>query len=397
MPRRRIPSYRHYKPKDLGLVVLNGRYHYLGKYGTPESLAEYHRLVQEWLVCQQTQPPRDGQPPDLTVNALILAFLKHANQHYRHPDGSSTGEFDNLRDALRPLRQLYGHTVAKDFGPLALRAVQQEMIRAGLCRTVINDRVKRIRRAFRWGVSVELVPAAVIQALETVPALKRGRCAARESEGVKPVHWGLVEATLPFLPRPVAAMVQVMRYSNCRAQDVVLMRGCDLRMDGEVWTFRPVRHKNQWREQTSESHSRVIYLGPRCQEVLRPFLTADPRAYLFSPVAARAQYQARRAALRKTTPTPSELRRRRKPNPRRAPRERYDVNSFQQSVRKACQRAGLPVWTVLQVRHTRGTEVRESFGVEGAQATLGHARVETTQIYAEKNQQLARQIAREIG
>ena len=34
MPRRRIPKYRHYKPKDLGLVVIDGRQHYLGRYGT---------------------------------------------------------------------------------------------------------------------------------------------------------------------------------------------------------------------------------------------------------------------------------------------------------------------------------------------------------------------------
>jgi hypothetical protein len=49
------------------------------------------------------------------------------------------------------------------------------------------------------------------------------------------------------------------------------------------------------------------------------------------------------------------------------------------------------------VRHSRATEVREQYGVEGAQASLGNARVETAQIYAEKNQQLARKIAKEMG
>jgi hypothetical protein len=128
--RRRIPSYRHYKPKNLGLVVLDGKCYYLGKYGTQESLAEYNRLIQEWLVRQHTLPSVNGKPPDLTISALILAFWKHAEQHYRHPDGTSTRELDNLRDALRPLRKLYGHTPAKEFGPLGLRAVQEEMILA---------------------------------------------------------------------------------------------------------------------------------------------------------------------------------------------------------------------------------------------------------------------------
>src|SRR5262245_51744778 len=211
MTRRRVPSYRHYKPKNLGLVVLGGKYCYLGKYGTPESLAEYHRLVQEWLANNRALPAPPAESPGPTVNELLLAFWRHAEEHYRHPDGTPTGELDNLRHALRPLRRLYGHTRAKEFGPLALRAVREDMIQTGLCRTVVNARVNRIRRVFRWGTSVELVPAAVTQALAAVPGLRRGRTAARESKGVHPVNWEHVEATLPHLPRPVAAMVRLMR------------------------------------------------------------------------------------------------------------------------------------------------------------------------------------------
>jgi hypothetical protein len=36
MPRPRIPTYRRYKPKNLGLVVIDGKQHYLGKYGTSD-------------------------------------------------------------------------------------------------------------------------------------------------------------------------------------------------------------------------------------------------------------------------------------------------------------------------------------------------------------------------
>src|SRR5262245_29754386 len=160
MTRRRVPSYRHYKPKNLGLVVLDGKYFYLGKYGTPESLAEYHRLIQQWLANPRTPPAGSGKAPALTVNEVILAFWQHARQHYRRPDGTPTGELDNLRDALRPLRKLYGHTRARDFGPLALRTVREEMVKAGLCRTTVNARVNRIRRLFKWGAGIELVPVS---------------------------------------------------------------------------------------------------------------------------------------------------------------------------------------------------------------------------------------------
>jgi integrase len=194
-------------------------------------------------------------------------------------------------------------------------------------------------------------------------------------------------------------MVQVMRYANCRAEDAVIMRACDLKMHGDVWTYRPHTHKNQWRVDTgtrSSAHERVVDLGPRCQEVIHPFLGRNPQAYLFSPKEARADYQARRAAQRKTKRTPSELRRKRKASPRRAPKDRYTVNTLQQSIRKTCKKIGMPVWTALQVRHSRATEVREHYGIEGAAASLGDT-VEAAEIYAEKNRKLAEKIAREIG
>jgi integrase len=187
-------------------------------------------------------------------------------------------------------------------------------------------------------------------------------------------------------------MVLLMRYSNCRAEDAVALRGCDLRTEGEVWSYQPESHKNAWR-----GHGRLIHLGKQAQAVIRPFLKPDLQAYLFSPREALEEHHARRANQRKTKRTPSELRRRRKQRPRWVPRSRYDVNSFQQAVRRACRRAGVAVWSVLQVRHTRATEVRERYGVEGAAASLGHRRVETAELYAERNERLSRDIAREIG
>ena len=105
MPRR-IPSYRCYKPKNLGLFIIDGKQHYLGAYGTPESLAEYNRLIQEHLARGGAPSPSPGG--GLTVSELIVAFWQHAEHHYRSPEGKPTGELENFRDALRPVRQLYG-------------------------------------------------------------------------------------------------------------------------------------------------------------------------------------------------------------------------------------------------------------------------------------------------
>ena len=184
-------------------------------------------------------------------------------------------------------------------------------------------------------------------------------------------------------------MVNLMRFSNCRAQDVVAMRGCELTIQEGVWTYCPETHKNSWRGQ-----DRVIYLGPQAQEIIRPFLNTDLQAYLFSPRTAVEEHNAKRRVQRKTKRTPSELRKKRKKVTQQQPGARHTQSStFQQAVRRACRRAKVPDWSVLQIRHSRGTEVRERFGVEGAAASMGHKRVETAQIYAEKNAELAKRIA----
>jgi integrase len=390
----RIPSYRLHKASNQAVVVLGGRSHYLGRWNSPESRAEYDRLVAEFLNRRRKAAGDAGRPgpDDLTVSELILAFLEHARDHYRAPDGSPSRHVDNLKHALRPVRALYGTALARDFGPLALRAVRDRMVGDGVCRRTVNDRVNRVRSCFRWAASVELLPVTVVRALQTVEPLDRGRGGARESPGVKPVDPGDVEAALPRLPAPVAAMARLQLLSACRAGEVVQIRGADLDTSGEVWAFRPRHHKNAWR-----GRDRVVYLGPRAQEVLRPFLKADPGAYLFSPREWVEALRARRAAARKTRRTPSELSRPRRPRPERAPGDRYTAGSYRQAIARACRKAGVPVWTPLQIRHAAATAIRRRFGLEAAQVVLGHERADVTQLYAERDQARAREVAGLIG
>lgn len=46
---------------------------------------------------------------------------------YYVKDGQPTGSLDRVRVALRILREGYAHTLARDFGPLAMQAVLQRL------------------------------------------------------------------------------------------------------------------------------------------------------------------------------------------------------------------------------------------------------------------------------
>ena len=85
-----------------------------------------------------------------------------------------------------------------------------------LARGVVNQRVGRIVRAFKWGVENELVPVAVLQGLKAVRGLAKGRSLARETEPVKPVPEAYVEAVLPFVRPPVQGMIQLQRLTGMR-------------------------------------------------------------------------------------------------------------------------------------------------------------------------------------
>ena len=391
-PQNSTPALRRHKPSRQGVVTLNGRDFYLGQW--PDGVRKpprdvqiaYDALVAEWL-ANGRRPTQDAAQP-ITVAELILQFWqRHATVHYRHPDGSETSEVENYKFSLRPLRSLFGHLAAAEFSPLKFKAVRQKLIDDGICRGVINQRMGRIRRVFKWAVAEELVPEFVYRGLTAVEGLKAGRSDAREAAPVKPVPDEHVEAVLPILTTPLRAMVRIQRLTGMRPGEVTQMRWCDIDRTEPIWVYRPARHKTAWR-----GKDRIIPLGPRCQEVLREFLPVEPTTYLFSPRAAREERFIRFRSARRSKVQPSQVCRR-KNSPRRKPGDVYSSNSYACAIARACEKGQVPHWHPNQLRHSRATEVRSEFGLEAAQVVLGHARANITEVYAERNLALAAHVA----
>ncbi len=386
MASRRIPSYRCYKPKNLGLVVINGRQHYLGPHGSPESLAEYHRLIQEYLAGVPTPTSGIAPAPEMTINELIVAYWERHVTTYYVKNGRPTSEQDNVRQALRFLRRLYGHTPALGFGPSGLKAVGQAMIDAGRCRALINKDICRIRGLFRWAVENEMVPVAVLEALKAVAGLRQGRSAAKEAEPIGPVPVETVEATLPYLSPQVAAMVRLQLLTGARPGEVTCLRPDDIdRRGGEVWVYRPREPKTEHFDR-----ERVIFLGPRAQEVLRPWLDRPGESFCFSPAEVVASKETSKARSRGARSV-------RKAAPKRRPGPRYTKDAYRVAVRRACRKAGVTTWSPVQLRHTAATLIRAKYGLEAAQTVLGHSKADVTEIYAERDRARALAVMTEIG
>jgi integrase len=347
------------------VVRIGGHDHYLGKFGTAASKQEYKRRIAEWVA--DDRPAHVVPVADATIAEVCAAFHRYAKKHYVK-NGRVTDEVASYAVVLRYLKDLYGRTNADDFGPKGLKAIRDQMIAAGNCRGYINGQTSRIKHLFKWAAAEELVPVEVYSRLAVVPGLPKGKTAARETEPIGPVADDVVDATLPHLKPVVAAMVQFQRLTGARPGEVCGMRPKDIDRSGDVWRYVPAEHKMDHHDR-----GRIIFIGPHAQEVLKPYLFGDDLPCFRSAKSPRG----------------------------------FNSRSYHDRVQSAVARANkdrakqglepLPTWAPNQLRHNAGTAVRQRFGLEAAQVVLGHAKADVTQVYAERDQRLAVEVARQVG
>lgn len=315
-----------------------------GLYDSPESKAAYRAFLAELDVAPHRALADDTA--GVTVNEVLLAYLGHAERYYVGADGKPSDAIRHVRTASQVVRELYGHTPAVEFGPMALKAVRQQFVARGWCRQSVNRQVDRVRLIFKWAVAEQLVPTAVHQTLAAVAGLRKGLSAARETEPVGPVADAAVDATVPFLNRHVRGLVEFQRLTGCRPGEAMSVRRCDLDTGGAVWLYKSAAHKTAWK-----GKGRVIAVGPQAQELLKGFFTPDLADYLFSAVRCVDEVRADRAAKRKTPKYPSHMKRnarQRAKNPRRRPAARYTRLSYHTAVARGCDRAFPPVGNLAQ-------------------------------------------------
>lgn len=404
MPRltERLPRIRKH-PNGQAIVSVDGEIYYLGKFGSKVSKVKYDRLMAEWLAGNRTLPPKQPQKSasekcpaggTITVDDVLLRFVRHAKATFKK-NGEHTEEFGRVKRIARTVSDLYGDLPAEKFGPVALRAVQQRLVEKGWARKTVNDHVQRIVRAFKHAASWEMIPGSVVQNLKTVEGLRKGRTEAHDNAPVQPVAMDIVEKTLPHLPTIVADMVRLQLLTGMRPTEVCILRPCDVNRTNDVWIYVPYTHKTEHHEK-----QRRVYLGPQAQEVLSRYLLRPAESYCFDPRESRKAYHDRRE--RKTPLNQgnrkgySKLTRAGK-RPKRQPKEHYTRDSYRRAIHRACEKSCIEKWAPNQLRHNKATSVRQEFGLEATQVTLGHASAAITEVYTARDERLAIEVARQTG
>jgi integrase len=390
------------------VVTLNGIDHYLGPHATKASKLEYDRLIRDWL--DRDRQPAISTEEGLLIIELVARYWVFAKKEYvRH--GRPAPEQFKIKTATQHLLRNYENHRAEEFGPKQLKSVRQSMIAAGWARSYIKRQVGMIVRMFKWAVTEGLLPASVHAALNLVQGIQRGETPARETSKVRGIDDATVKATLPYLSPTVQAMVELQLATGMRPGELCILRPVDLDRSDDVWEYVPQEHKTQYHD-----HDRVICIGPKGQDILRPFLLRPADSFCFSPAESMTWHRSERHAARKTPEScGNTIGTNRKRRPTRTPRDKYDVARYRRAIHRACDQAfSAPEniaddtaavekwksdhrWSPHQLRHSMATRVRKEFDIEAAKAVLGHAATNVTGIYAEVDRQRAIEVARLIG
>lgn len=353
------PKYRRKQVKDkvYAVVSFDGRDVYLGAFDTPESYIAYGQALKE-----REQGPRAEPGTGLTVRAVAERYRRHASA------GASRSTAILLGTVMGSLRQQCGDLEAARFGPKAFKALRRAWVDSGNCRVTANLKAGVVVRAFAWAVEEELVPPGVWHGLKAVKRLEPG--GAFDYPDVTSVPLATVEATLAELGEPYRSMVRLQLAAGMRPGEVCAMRASEVDRSGDVWVYRPARHKTQGKGKT-----RAVALGPKAQAVLGRFLdqAAGPNSYLFV-------------------------------SPAKTARGRHVAGlTYQRAILRAAARAGVPHWGPHRLRHNAATMIEAVYGIKAAGSVLGHASEQTTAIYVDGDPkeraalEEAKRIAREVG
>jgi len=368
-----------------------------GKWGPdtealPETREKYNRYVAEYLTTKQAPVTKNS---DVTINVLVDGYIDYVKELYKGrtwEDRKHGSEVDVALAFKQQIIPLYGTLHPDEFRAKSLLAVRQSMKDQGLYRKTINKRVNWIQKAFEWGVTQDMVDIVTYTSLTTVKPIKEGEFNTREFNVVVPVSRADVDKTLGQSHPVLHDMIKVQMFGAMRAQDVRLMRLCDIHetSNPDIWLYKPHTHKKSYKNTQADKNGKVIKKKPRtiillpeCQDILMSYVSEHqdtPDEYFFSPDKAMKMLSIQNRKKRKTKVQPSQQLR--KTNaPGRRYRACYSRKGYILAVARAAKRAGVAVWRPHQLRHAGATYIAEKYGEEMARVILGHDSVETTRIY----------------
>lgn len=363
-----------------------------------------HARYREWFGKWQAGSAAGGLD-GYTVRELCVKYAELARKRYVK-GGKLTSHIDQVEHALNALITRHGADQADAIGAPQITKLRDSMAHSTyphgaprlLSTYTVNGRLRIIKQMYRWARSQGMVSREAAVDVSLTEPIRANSGEAKRPKIVKPVPMDIIQQTLAACPKTVADMIRVQMLTGMRSGEMCDMRPCDIdATDKACWVYAPRRHKMEHKGKT-----RTVYIGKQAQKILKPYIAkraiAEP---IFLPAESHRErlemigfpevmaYQLSRSTFK--------------------PGRAYDTGTYRNAVNRAADRVFDPKgekrekhdyshrWHPHQLRHNFATATRESSGVEAASALLGHSSLNTTEIYAERSEALAKATTRKVG
>ena len=156
----KLPKYCRLSGRSIAYYWKNGKRIYLpGKFNSPESLQAYREQMDSLLEERvdkvagkkqlQTATAEKKKSDKLAILEMVAEFLLWGETYYVK-DGMPTGTIKDYALASKPLVDMYGELLVEKFVQMDLIGIQDFLVKSGISRGHINQRIKNIKRIFNW-------------------------------------------------------------------------------------------------------------------------------------------------------------------------------------------------------------------------------------------------------
>jgi integrase len=324
-----FPVMRWHKGAGQWYYFRNGRNNYLG---ADRAAAERRHRTDVLAIHDPAPLPTAGGAPLAEVVAIYLQECVDGRMEQRDASRNHW--------ALDEVVKLFGSLPAERF-----RVREVEQLTRHFCAMRTTQRVKgrpfsadyirkllgSVRQCVRWCAMRDLITAETCS--KVCMAVRMAKPQAPPAPPTVPVPPDDFRKAMALCSPEVRAMATLQLLSGMRTGELLGISVAEIDRSREVWTYRPANHKNAKR-----GKSRSIYLDAECQALLAPYLERVP---IFG----------------------------------------LTLNGYDNHLKRAAKRAGVPQFRAYQFRHARATEAAIESGDEAARLILGHSSKAILSIY----------------
>ena len=373
-PARKLHQLRISRKNGAAYTYYGSRWNYLGKWDsaknepTPDAMKRFEDLRALWRADPLSAPSSLESP---LLLSLWADWLESPQAPTKRPE--DTDRVERLLFGTEEEPGPHEDTRAADFTAGDFLDWQTELCGYGYSAWVVGQCRRILLELFDWAAIKGKVDESQPASLARVKPPTQGASAGqvKPTKVQTPVNEADFRKAIPFLRLASRAACELMWFTAARPSEVLTLVGCDLVRTGKIVTAKGAEFeipRGMWaaartqHKMMRKGFDRVLFFGKRSWAVLEA-LEMKPERLLFLSQRGQA----------------------------------YHHKSLGSALKRACRRAGVPIFTPYQIRHGAAVATLREFSEPDVGVWMGHKSRGITGRYAGTDLKTAAKVAGKMG